>query len=83
MSDALSPTLACTICGSSSFAKLRLEITAGAATYLVCAKPGCINEAVERARDNLGRAAGRARRVDVIETTVVDAHTELTSDEHR
>jgi hypothetical protein len=47
----------CTICGQRSFAKLRLEIALGIATYLVCLKPSCIIEASERAKRNLLRAA--------------------------
>jgi hypothetical protein len=49
----------CTICGQSAFAKLRLEIIQGAATYYVCRRQGCIAEAARRAVDNLLRAAGR------------------------
>jgi hypothetical protein len=51
--------LACTICGHQSFAKLRIEITAGAATYLVCTSADCIAEASRRALGNLINAAGK------------------------
>lgn len=52
--------LACTICGRSSVAKVRLEISLGAATYLVCTHQMCIDTVIERARENLHRAAQRA-----------------------
>jgi hypothetical protein len=54
--------LACTICGiRPAFGKVRLEITQGAATYLVCPNSPCIQEACQRAADNLWRAATRTR----------------------
>jgi hypothetical protein len=66
-------TLTCTICEARpSFAKVRLEITGGAATYLVCTDTACIDQAFDRAYDNLRRAAVKAggSRADVIDVEV-------------
>ena len=52
--------LACTICGRPQVAIIRLEITGGAATYLVCCRLACIDEARARARANLHNVARRA-----------------------
>jgi hypothetical protein len=63
--------LTCTICGARpSFAKVRLEITGGAATYLVCGDAGCIDDALVRASANLNRAA---RTLSAVSANVVDA----------
>jgi hypothetical protein len=62
--------LSCTICGHPGFAKLRVEIVQGAATYLVCPRLDCITEATSRARANLIRAAGRQGHGDVIDVDV-------------
>lgn len=74
--------LTCTICGTRpSFAKVRLEITGGAATYLVCTESACIVAATRRATDNLLTAARNLGappdRGDVIDANVVDATAEL------
>lgn len=54
-------TFACTICGQPSFARLRVEIDLGAATYFVCLESPCITEACQRAADNLWNASKKAR----------------------
>lgn len=55
------PLLTCTICGvRPSFLKLRLELTHGAATYLVCTNQACIDVASERARLNMHSARHQA-----------------------
>ena len=76
----MTPPLACTICGRTSFAKLRIEITGGAATYLVCTRTLCISAATDRAEENLLRAADKAHvarrsdrpHPDAIDTTAAD-----------
>lgn len=73
--------LACTICGQPKVAIIRLEITGGAATYLVCCRLACIDEALARARDNLHNVARRAgaSHDGAIEAQAVEAEaTELT-----
>jgi hypothetical protein len=67
-------TLACTICGAPSFAKLRVEIAAGAGTYLVCERPACIAEATDRAADNLWNAA-KQNAAKLRERVVIDVET--------
>ena len=58
--------LSCTICGNpADLGKLRLEIAQGAATYLLCLRPVCINEAIARANDNLLRASNKARAAGI------------------
>ena len=54
--------LTCTICGQpADFARLKLEIAQGTATYLLCLRPLCIHEAMARASDNLLRASAKVR----------------------
>ena len=70
--------LTCTICGARpSFAKVRLEITGGAVTYLVCTDVSCILEATRRSAENLCRAASNLSAPptvgDVIDANVVGA----------
>jgi hypothetical protein len=69
--------LTCTICGLRPyFIKVRLELPHGAATYLICTNPPCIEQAMDRTRDNVRRAAvnvgGRVDHGDVIDAKVVD-----------
>jgi hypothetical protein len=47
----------------ADFAKVRLEIAQGTATYLLCGRPVCIRETIARAEDNLLRASGKQREV--------------------
>ena len=64
--------LTCTICGKpADFARLRLEITKGSATYLLCDRPVCIKEAIARAEDNLLRASGKQREQAKARGTIV------------
>jgi hypothetical protein len=67
--------LTCTICASRpSFAKVRLEITGGAATYLVCSDPDCIGKAFVQAHENMERAAVNlgVAHANVVDVNVVD-----------
>lgn len=75
--------LACTICGRPSFAKLRVEIDQGSATYLVCPDLDCMGEAMSRAGVNLANAAN-ARLAGVPYPDAIDTDVRmLTPDEIR